>query len=125
MKFTCMQNNFLNVILTVQKAVSTRTNTPILEGILLETEKDVLKLVGTNLNSKLKLYGSEYPAGRQCSDSIQAMSEVVRKFPLKEIEVKVSENNTVKFTCLNSTVTLQGFAPDEFPFLPEISERNY
>ncbi|NLC43339.1 MAG: hypothetical protein GX783_03545 [Clostridiales bacterium] len=35
MKFTCSQNSFLEVILTVQKAVSARTNMPILEGILI------------------------------------------------------------------------------------------
>lgn len=126
MKFTCMQNNFLNVILTVQKAVSTRTNTPILEGILLETEKDVLKLVGTNLEFGIESY-MEANILQEGSVVIPSrlMSEVVRKFPEAEIEVKVSENNTVKFTCLNSTVTLQGFAPDEFPSLPEISEKEF
>ena len=110
MKFTCMQNNFLNVILTVQKAVSTRTNTPILEGILLETEKDVLKLVGTNLEFGIESY-MEANILQEGSVVIPSrlMSEVVRKFPEAEIEVKVSENNTVKFTRLNSTVTLQGF----------------
>lgn len=123
MKFKCMQKNFLEVILTVQKAVSARSSTPILEGILIETEKDVLKLVGTNLDLGIQSHmeASIIQEGSVVLPS-RLLSEVVRKLPDAEIEIIVSENNTVKFTCLNSTVTLQGFPPDEFPSLPDISE---
>ena len=124
MKFTCMQNNFLEVIQTVQKAVPSRSSTPILEGILLETDKDVLKLVGTNLEFGIQ---SHMEANIIQEGSVvvpsRLMSEVIRKFPNAEVEVEVSDNYTVKLTCLNSTITIQGFEPDEFPSLPDIVEK--
>src|SRR5690606_706895 len=43
--------------------------------------------------------------------------------PNAEVEVEVSDNYTVKLTCLNSTITIQGFEPDEFPSLPDIVEK--
>jgi DNA polymerase-3 subunit beta len=123
MKFTCMQNNFLEVILTVQKAVSARSSTPILEGILIETEKDVLKLVGTNLELGIQSYmeANIIQEGSVVLPS-RLLSEVIRKLPDAEIEVTVSDNNAVRGACLNSNVTLQGFPADEYPSLPEISE---
>jgi DNA polymerase-3 subunit beta len=125
MKFTCMQKKFLEVIQTVQKAVPGRSSTPILEGILLETDKDVLKLVGTNLEFGIQSH-MEANILREGSVVVPSrlMSEVVRKFPDAEVEVDVSDNYTIKLTCLNSTITLQGFEPDEYPSLPEIDEKD-
>ena len=123
MKFTCSQNNFLEVILTVQKAVSTRTSMPILEGILIETQKDVIRLLGNNLDLAIE---SHMEANIIQEGSVvvpsRLLSEVVRRLPNAEMEVTVQANNSVKFSCLNSIVTLQGFASDEFPSLPDISE---
>ena len=43
MKLTCMKDDLLAAIIYTQKAVSTRTTMPILEGLLLEA-RDGLKL---------------------------------------------------------------------------------
>ncbi len=123
MKFTCSQNNFLEAVLTVQKAVSARSSTLLLEGILLETQKDVLKLVGTNLDLGIETY-IEADIREEGSVVIPSrlLSEIIRKLPDAEIEVTLLGNYSVKIVCLNSLVTLQGFAPDEYPSLPDISE---
>jgi len=107
----------------VQKAVSPRSSTPILEGILIETQKDVLRLVGTNLELGVE---SHIEANIIQEGSVvlpsRLLAEIVRKFPEAEIEVTMLDNNRMKFSCLNSTVTLQGFPADEYPSLPDISE---
>jgi DNA polymerase-3 subunit beta len=123
MKFTCPQNKFLEVIQTVQKAVSGRTSMPILEGILIETKKDVLKLVATDLELSIETYmeASILQEGSVVIPS-RLLSEMVRKLPDAELEVSVLSNYSVKLTCLNSIVTIQGFAPDEYPALPDIEE---
>ncbi|HCS72958.1 MAG TPA: DNA polymerase III subunit beta [Clostridiales bacterium] len=123
MKFTCSQKNFLEIILTVQKAVSTRSSMPILEGILIESEKDVIRLMGNNLDLAIESYmeANILQEGSVVVPS-RLLSEVVRRLPDAEMEVSVQTNNAVKFTCLNSIVTLQGFASEDFPSLPDISE---
>ncbi len=123
MKFTCSQKNFLEAILTVQRAVSARSSSPLLEGILIETQKDVLKLLGTNLDLGIESY-IEANIIEEGSIVIPArlLSEIVRKLPDAEVKVVLKSNNAVELNCLNSLVTLQGFAADEFPRLPDISE---
>lgn len=123
MNFTCDQKKFLEVILTVQKAVSGRTSKPILEGILIETQKDMLKFVGTDLELGIESY-IEANILSEGSVVIPAklLTELVRKLPDAEMEVSVLDNYNVKISCLNSLMTIQGFAPDEYPELPGIDE---
>ena len=47
MKFTCDKNNLIEGINIVQRAVPTKTTTPILEGILLEVGEE-LTLTGND-----------------------------------------------------------------------------
>ena len=110
-------------ILTVQSAVSTRSNIPALEGILIETENDVLKLAGSNLNLSIENH-MEATIQKKGSVVVPArlLTEIVRKLPDAEIDFSVLANNNVKITCLNSIVTLQGFSADEYPALPDITE---
>ena len=49
MKLTCTNNDLLNGVNTVLKAISNRTTLPILECILLEADGDYLKLTGNDL----------------------------------------------------------------------------
>ena len=123
MKFNCSQKKFLEAVLTVQNAVSGRSSMPILEGILIETEKDVLKLVGSDLDLGIECH-MEADILQEGSIVLPArlLSDILRKLPEAELEISVLDNNSVKITCLNSLVTLQGIAPDEYPSLPDIDE---
>lgn len=123
MKIKCSQNNLLNSILTVQKASSANTTLPILQGILIQAKDDHLVLTGTNLE-----LGIESHMNAEILDSgsivvpTRLLSEIVRKLPDAEIELEVMENFSVKITCLNSVVTIQGLDPEEYPALPIIDE---
>ena len=123
MKFLCSQKKFLEGVLTVQKAVSSKTTLPILEGIYLETYKDVLKLVGTDLDLGIESY-LEVEISEPGSVVIPSrlLSEILRKLPDAELEVTVNESYRIKIVCLNSVITIQGLAPDEYPELPAIEE---
>ncbi len=123
MKFICSQKKFLESILTVQKAVSSKTTLPILEGIYIETYKDVLKLVGTDLELGIESYlKAEILMEGSVVIPSRILSEIIRKLPDADLEVVVLEGYRVKISCLNSIVTIQGLAPDEYPELPAIEE---
>src|SRR5665647_1549447 len=49
MKLVCTKENFKNAIFNSERTVSKQTTLPILNNILLETEKGSLKLSATNL----------------------------------------------------------------------------
>ena len=50
MKFVCNRNKLTEAVTNVQRAVSAKSSNPALEGILIEAEKNKLKLYGYDLD---------------------------------------------------------------------------
>jgi DNA polymerase-3 subunit beta len=125
MKFVCSQEKFLDAVTTVQKAVSTRSTIPILEGILIKTCKDVLKLVGSGVDLSIESYiDAKILEEGSVVIPTRLLSEIIRKLPNAELAVNVNGNFRVRIECNKSIVHIQGLAPDEYPELPDIEEDN-
>lgn len=124
MKIICSREQLLEGINIVQKAVSTKTTLPILEGILLEAQEE------------FKMTGNDLELGIECfinADIIQKGSivlnskmfgDIVRRLPESEVLIEVNENNSVVIECDNSHFELRGMPSDSFPALPSIESEN-
>ncbi len=124
MKIVCSKENLLNGINIVQKAVSTKTTLPILEGILLNAEE------------KFKLTGNDLEIGIECfveadireSGSIvinsKIFGDIVRRLPDSEVLIEVKENNLVVVECENSHFEIKGINPNGYPALPQVDKEN-
>jgi DNA polymerase-3 subunit beta len=124
MKVICSKENLMEGINIVQKAVSTKTTLPILEGILLEAE-DKLKLTGNDLEIGIECY-VEADVKRKGAIVLNArmFGEIVRRLPDSEVLLEVKENNAVVIECENSLFEIKGIASDGFPALPSIEKEN-
>jgi DNA polymerase-3 subunit beta len=124
MKIICSKENLLEGINIVQKAVSTKTTLPILEGILIEAA-DKIKMTGNDLeigiecciDADVKRPGSIVINSRMFGD-------IVRRLPDSEVLIEVKENNTVVIECENSFFEIKGIAAEGFPALPSIEKEN-
>ncbi|WP_027628370.1 DNA polymerase III subunit beta [Ruminiclostridium cellobioparum] len=124
MKIICSKENLLNGINIVQKAVSTKTTLPILEGILL------------NADEKFKLTGNDLEIGIECfveadireTGSIvinsKIFGDIVRRLPDSEVLIEVKENNLVIVECENSHFEIKGINPNGYPALPNVDKEN-
>ncbi len=124
MKLICSKENLLNGINIVQKAVSTKTTLPILEGILL------------NADGKFKLTGNDLEIGIECyveadirkTGSIvinsKMFGDIVRRLPDAEVLIEVMENNLVIVECENSHFEIKGINPSGYPTLPNVDKEN-
>lgn len=121
MKIICSKNNLLNGFLTVQKAVSSRTPLPILEGILIEAEDNQIKLIATDLEIGIESYieGDIVEEGSVVL-SAKIIVELIRKLPDAPVEMKSDENNKTWITCASSEFVIQGQSGLDFPELPEV-----
>ncbi|WP_129599570.1 DNA polymerase III subunit beta [Anaerophilus nitritogenes] len=123
MKVICNQKLLSSSINTVQKAVSSKTTMPILKGLLIETYKDGLKLVGTDLEIGIEKY---MPAEILDEGSIvlsaRLLGEIIRKLPDEDVEIELDHNNHVIIRCANSEFTLLAQPSLEFPELPQVEE---
>ena len=125
MKVICHQKTLVSSINIVQKAVSSKSTLPVLKGILLETEGNRLKLVGTDLELGIENY-IECQIIRPGSVvlSSKIFGEIIRKLPDSHVEIDVDSDNNAVIRCENSEFTLIGQSSLEFPELPEI-ERDF
>ncbi len=124
MKVTCSKFNLVNGINTVQKAVSSRSTLPILEGILLEAGENI-KLTGNDLEIGIEclVEGKVHEEGAVVINS-RMFGEIARKLPDSEVLIETTENNTVVIECDKSHFEIKGLSASGFPAIPEIEKKN-
>ena len=121
MKFICEKEKLLKAINSVVKGVASKTTMPILEGILIQTNDNELKLTSYDLEIGIE-YILEAKIEEQGNTVVNAtmFSEIIRKLPDTEINIEVNENNLLVIECEGSLYKLSTMNPDEFPELPKI-----
>ena len=125
MKFICEREKLLKAINSVVKGVASKTTMPILEGILIQTNDNEIKLTTYDLE-----IGIEYIINCEVKDQgatvVNAImfSEIIRRLPDAEISISLDEKNLLVIECEGSLYKLATMNPDEFPELPKISIEN-
>ncbi len=125
MKFNCSQKKLSESISTVQKAISSRTTLPILEGVYIEALKDVIRLVGTDLDITIETYieAEVYEEGSVVIPA-RIFGDVIRKLPDSDIIFELQDRYKVDIKCQNIFVTVQGLEPYDYPEIQKIEEDN-
>jgi len=124
MKIICSKENLLNGINIVQKAVSTKTTLPILEGILINAD-DKFKLTGNDLEIGIECFveADIRNTGAIVINS-KMFGDIVRRLPDSEVLIDVKENNLVIVECENSHFEIKGINPSGYPTLPKVDKDN-
>ena len=120
MKFSCTRSELQSAVSTAAKAASAKSPIPALEGILIETTLNGIKLTGYDL--KKGIYTSiDAAVTEQGSIVIGAriFGDIVRSLPEGTVTV-YTENNNVFITCENSDFSIIGTDAADYPELPSI-----
>ena len=125
MKIVCYKDKILKAINSVVKGVASKTTMPILEGILIQTNDNEIKLTTYDLEIGIE-YVIECDVKEQGSTVVNAImfSEIIRKLPDTEINISVNNNNLLEIECEGALYKLATMNPDEFPELPKIEIEN-
>ena len=125
MKFICEREKLLKAINSVVKGASSKTTMPILEGILIQTNDNEIKLTTYDLEIGIE-YVIESEIEEQGSTVVNALmfSEIIRKLPDTQISIVLNENNLLVIECEGSLYKLATMNPEEFPELPKINIEN-
>ena len=126
MKIVCEREKLLKGINSVVRGVPNRTTMPILEGILIQTNNNELKLTTYDLELGIE-YTMECEIKEEGNTVVNAImfSEIIRKLPDTDITIEINENNLLVIECEGSLYKLSTMNPDEFPELPKIEVENY
>ena len=125
MKFICEKEKLLKAINSVVKAASSRTTLPILEGILIQTNDQEIKLTTYDLELGIE-YIIECDVEEQGNTVVNAtmFSEIIRKLPEADIKITLNEKDLLVIECQGSLYKLSTMNPLEFPELPVIDVEN-
>ena len=125
MKFVCYKDKIIKALNSVVKGVASKTTMPILEGILIQTNDNEIKLTTYDLELGIE-YTMDCDIKEQGSIVVNAMmfTEIIRKLPDTEINISLNENNLLTIECEGALYRLATMNPDEFPELPKIEVEN-
>lgn len=123
MKFTVEKRLLNEAVTNLQRAVSSKTSIPALEGILIRSEENRLILTAYDLEIGTQ---TELPAIISAPGAIiltaKLFAEIVRRSPDEDITIDVDDRNTATITSGVSCFTIIGMDSAEFPELPKITD---
>ena len=112
MKIICEKEKLIKGINSVIRGVPTRTTLPILEGILIQTNKNEIKLTTYDLELGIEyiLEANVEEEGSIVVNSIM-FSEIIRKLPNSDIKITVNNQNLLIIECEGSVYKLSTMYP--------------
>jgi DNA polymerase III subunit beta len=122
MKVVCQRDDLAQKLGVVARAVSTRANVQILSGVLLRAETGRLNLAATDMELSLRS-SLEAQVGGEGSVVVpgRLLVELVRLLPESEVTFEHrAEENVLRVTCGPSSATLNTYAAEDFPRLPDL-----
>ena len=123
MKFTVEKRLLNEAVTNLQRAVSSKTSIPALEGILIRSEENRFILTAYDLEIGMQ---TELPAIISAPGAIiltaKLFAEIVRRSPDEDITIDVDDRNTATITSGVSCFTIIGMDSAEFPELPKITD---
>ena len=122
MKLICEGLDLSDAVLKVIRATAVRTTNPILEGIKLHASEDTLTLSATDLEisiektiaADVKIPGDVVVPGKFFADFVKKLSN-------EQIELTLTNQNTIKIKYTDSEGYLQCLSAEEFPIIREMT----
>jgi DNA polymerase III subunit beta len=120
MELTIQKQPLLDGLQITQGIVEKRSSMPILSNVLIETQKEGIQLIATDLQVGIRL---KCPAKIIDPGGISILArkffEIIRELPDEEIYIKLKENNKLLITCKDSQFNISGLPAADYPPLPE------
>lgn len=126
MKFTINRDHFVSGLQKVQNIVGTRSNTPVLNNVLIRAENDFISLTTTNLDlgisCQIKTESNNIPGA--ITLPVKKLLTIVRALSNIEVVLETSDSNQAKIISGGSFFRIMGIGEELFPLLPKIVDAN-
>ncbi len=128
MNFTINKEVLLNNLLVAQKALSTKTPAPYLQGIKLEVYQNELIMITSNSDISIKLSLKDESLHVESVGEVlipgKYFVELIRKLDGNTISLSVVDDNVLKIVAGKSDITLNMLNADDYPHIDFIMNDN-
>lgn len=120
MKIICLQENLKNGLSTTERIIGKNLTLPILNNLLLKTDKGKLKISSTNLEIGINYWTSgKIEKEGEITIPAKVLSSVISQLPNKKIELE-AKDGILHLKCENYKAKIKGQDAKEFPIIPKI-----
>jgi DNA polymerase-3 subunit beta len=120
MKIICTQENLNKALGIVGKVINKNTTLPILNNVLLKTDKKGLKLSSTNLEIAVNYWiGGKTEEEGEITVPTKLFANFVSNLPSGNVEIKTRED-MVNIKCNGYKINIKGVDAREYPLAPKI-----
>ena len=125
MKFVCSKVNLLNGLQIVSKAVSNKTTMSILECILIDASKNMIKLTANDMELGIEtiIEGEIIEKGIIALEA-KIFLDIVRKLPDNDITIETDSSCKATITCEKTKFNIIGKSGEDFSYLPLIEKND-
>jgi len=122
MKLSILQEKLKQGLNIVERISSKSLTLPILNNILISTEKNFLNLSATDLEIGIKLWIlSKIEKQGKITIPSRILSSFVNLLPQENVDISV-KNNTISINCKNYKTDIKGLDAEEFPIIPTVPD---
>lgn len=126
MKLTVLQENLNKILSQIGRLTSNKTTLPILNNVLIEAEKGLLKLTTTNLeiaiNSQI---GAKVDKEAKITIPCQIFANYINLLDKGPIDIELLDTNELSLKSKNSQTKIKGTVAEEFPIIPQIERKDF
>ena len=124
MKFITSSENLLKTIQPLIGIIGNNSTLPIVENILLQVDKTVLRVKATDLQTTIiNTTSIESESHESIAVNAKLLLETLKSFAEQPLTFKTNkENNTLEITSEKGNYTLSYLDSDEFPQTPELND---
>lgn len=127
MKVKCQGAELSDALAKVTKALPIKRSNPILDGVKITAQGDILTLFATDLELAIeKKINSEVLIEGECVIPGKLFADYAKKIEDEELELDLEQDHSLLIRYLDSEVKIKGYDPEDYPIFKEVSkERSF
>lgn len=126
MIFSCDRVSLYEAVGTVQKAVAAHSSIPVLEGILIRTDKNRIVLTGNNLEIGIEcILEASVDENGSIAVNSKLFGEIIGKFSGDIVTFNCTDDANVNLKCGNSKFKITCITPDDFPEIQKDPNKDF
>lgn len=123
MKIKILKSDLVKNIQNVQNVVSSKSSLPILSNVLIESEKNEVKLTSTDLDiGIISTFTSEVEESGAITVPAKRFNDIVKELPDEDVLINTMKNNSMTIRCGKCFFKILGLPKEDFPKLPEFAD---
>ncbi|HEY1085873.1 MAG TPA: DNA polymerase III subunit beta [Candidatus Saccharimonadales bacterium] len=120
MEIEIMQENLAKALQNVSRIASSKASLPILGNVLMRSENNQLRLIGTNLEMAIsESVSAKILSPGSITIPARLFSDFIQNLPKEKITLSV-KNTILTITSKTNTSKINGVSDEEFPEIPQI-----